>query len=144
MTLDEVRLMAGVNARAQCLFENGYRARWKGPRLLAVRNSQGAVYDVDTQAQTCNCPFFTKSVHPCKHVLGWRKLLTRQRTCRLWLTLALLRAWNSLDDAPSRTRNSINQRSINQSPNMHRALSPALPRDTLLAEEYCRPACRRN
>lgn len=100
MTLDEARLMANVNARAQALFENGYRARWRAPHLLAVRNGQGTVYDVDTLAGTCNCPFFTKSIHPCKHVLGWRKLLGRQRTCRLWITLALLRVWSSLDDVP--------------------------------------------
>lgn len=33
MTLDEARLMANVNARAQRLFEDGYRARWTGPPL---------------------------------------------------------------------------------------------------------------
>ena len=100
MTLDEARLMANVNARAQRLFEDGYRAHWLERPLLAVRNGQGTIYQIDTQTQSCDCPFFLKSGHPCKHVLGWCKLIARQRTCRLWVTLALLRVWSSLDDAP--------------------------------------------
>ena len=99
MTLDEARLMANVNARAQHLFESGYRARWTGPYLLAVRNDRGAVYRVDTVALTCDCPFFRKSGHECKHVIGWRKLLLRQRQCRLWILIVLLRAYSSLDEA---------------------------------------------
>ncbi len=98
MTLDEARLMANVNARAKRLFEDGYRARWINPPLLAVRSGQRAVYEVDTRAETCNCPFFVKSGHPCKHVLGWRRLLARQRAFRLWIAALLIRAWNSLDD----------------------------------------------
>ena len=98
MTLDEARLMANVNARARRLFEDGYRARWTGPHRLAVRNAQGTVYPVDTQAQTCGCPFFVRSGHPCKHVLGWRRLLSRQRACRLWIAVLFLRAWSNLDD----------------------------------------------
>lgn len=98
MTLDEARLMANVNARARRLFADGYRARWTGPYRLAVRSGQGAVYQVDTRAETCDCPFFRKGGHQCKHVLGWHRLLARQRACRLWITLTLLRAWSSLDD----------------------------------------------
>ena len=100
MTLDEARLMANVNARAQRLFENGYRARWGGPHLLAIRNDRGDVYRVDTETHTCDCPFFRKSGHPCKHSLGWRKLLTRQQACRLWILIVLLRAYSNLDEAP--------------------------------------------
>ena len=104
MKLDEARLMANVNARAQRLFENGYRARWTGTELLAVRNSHGCVYQLDTQAETCDCPFFlkrnqSKSGHICKHILGWRKLLARQRACRLWIAVILLRVWSNLDDS---------------------------------------------
>ena len=105
MTLDEARLMANVNARAQRLFENGYRARWVGPHVLAIRNDRGAVYRVDTQAETCDCPFFRKSGHPCKHSLGWRRLLARQRACRLWIMIVLMRAYSSLDDAPCKADN---------------------------------------
>ena len=101
MTLDEARLMANVNARAQRLFEDGYRACWTGPHLLAVRNSLGAVYQTDTQAQTCDCPFFARSGHPCKHSLGWRLLLARQKAMRRLVALLLLRAWADLDDGCS-------------------------------------------
>lgn len=100
MTLDQARLMANVNGRAQRLFEDGYRARWTGRAILAVHNGTETVYRVDTQAEACDCPFFLKSGHPCKHVLGWRRLLARQRACRLWIAALLLRMWSSLDDAP--------------------------------------------
>ena len=100
MTFDEARLMANVNARAGRLFEDGYRARWAGPHLLAIRSARGASYLVDTQAGTCDCPFFTRGGHPCKHILGWRRLLARQRAFRLWIAALLLRAWSGLDDAP--------------------------------------------
>jgi hypothetical protein len=100
MTLDEARLMVNVNARARRLFEDGYRARWVGPHLLAVRNSNGGVYRIDTTTNAYACPFFLQSGHPCKHSLGWRRLLARQRTCRPWLGVLLLRAWRNLDDDP--------------------------------------------
>ena len=103
MTLDEARLMASVNARAQRLFADGYRARWVAPGLLAVRNGRGATYGVDTAAGTCGCAFFRghDGRHPCKHLLGWERLLAEQRarTRRLTLMLAaLLRVWVEVDD----------------------------------------------
>ncbi len=45
MTLDEARLMTNVNARASRMFEDGYRARWIGPDLLAVRKDKGTVLE---------------------------------------------------------------------------------------------------
>ena len=48
MTLDEARLMANVNGRAQRLFEDGYRARWTEPHLLDVRNRLETAYPIDT------------------------------------------------------------------------------------------------
>ena len=98
MTLDEARLMANVNARAERLFEDGYRARWIGPGLLAVRNGRGAAYEVDTVAGTCGCPFFLRGGHACKHLLGWERLLVRQRRCRRLLSALLLWACADLDD----------------------------------------------
>ena len=98
MTLDEARLMANVNARAQRLFEDGYRGRWIGPGLLAVRSDRGATYRVDVAAAACDCPFFRKGGHDCKHLLGWERLLFRQRCYRRWLAALLLRAWADLDD----------------------------------------------
>jgi hypothetical protein len=100
MTFDEARLMASVNARAQTLFESGYRARWAGPALLRVRNAQGAAYLVETLARTCECPFFQahEGRYPCKHLLGWTRLLRRQRVCRRTLSLLLLDLWNELDE----------------------------------------------
>lgn len=104
MTFDEARLMANVNARARRLFDNGYRARWKGTYVLEVRSPQGAAYRVDTLNGACDCPFFRghQGRHPCKHVLGWKRLLVRQRACRRFVTLALLRAWADLDDGALR------------------------------------------
>lgn len=101
MTFDEARLMANVNERARRLFDDGYRARWQGGRVLEVRNGRGGTYRVDTAHDTCDCPFFRghQGRHPCKHLLGWKRLLVRQRACRRLVTLMLLRAWADLDDA---------------------------------------------
>ena len=103
MTLDEARLMANVNARAARLYEDGYRARWRGKDVLGVYAPRGACYPVDTAAGTCGCPFFRahEGRLPCKHLLGWGALLAAQRARRRILTLmlaALLRTWASLDD----------------------------------------------
>ncbi len=56
---------------------------------------------MDIQAATCDCPFFQKhgGRHSCKHALGWKMLLKRQRACRRLLLLVLLKAWADLDDA---------------------------------------------
>ena len=106
MTLDEARLMANVSDRARRLFDDGYRARWRGAHVLEVRSPQGAAYRLDTLAATCGCPFFRghQGRRPCKHLLGWKRLLRRQRACRRLVTLLLLRAWADLDDADPRAR----------------------------------------
>ena len=107
MTVDEARLMANVNARAQRLFEDGYRARWAADRrTVEVRNHRGSAYRLDTAAGTCECPFFQRhgGRHNCKHLLGWRKLILKQRACRRLLALALVAAWADLDDADPRAR----------------------------------------
>ena len=103
MTFDEARLMANVNDRAQRLFEDGYRARWREAERLEIRSSKGAVYLVDTEASTCDCPFYRahQGRHPCKHGLGWARLICQQRACRRLVTLLLLRAWADLDDGCS-------------------------------------------
>ena len=100
MTLDEARLMANVNGRAQRLFEDGYRARWTGAGQLEVRSARGKAYLVDSRAETCDCPFYRahRGRHACKHCLGWRLLLSKQRACRRLVALLLLRAWADLDD----------------------------------------------
>jgi predicted nucleic acid-binding Zn finger protein len=100
MTLDEARLMANVNDRAQRLFEDGYRARWNRTGRLEVRSGKGASYLVDTEAGTCDCPFYRahQGRHLCKHSLGWRRLLSKQRACRRLVLLVLLKAWADLDD----------------------------------------------
>lgn len=104
MTFDEARLMANVNARSERLFEDGYRARWLGTYLLEIRNRAGAAYRIDTLSETCDCPFFRGhgGRHPCKHVLGRKRLLARQRACRRLVTLMLLLAWADLDDGAPR------------------------------------------
>jgi len=100
MTLDEARLMANVNDRAQRLFEDGYRARWNGNGRLEIRSAKGAAYLVDTEAETCDCPFYRahQGRHPCKHSLGWRRLISKQRAYRRLVLLLLIRAWADLDD----------------------------------------------
>ncbi len=100
MTFDEARLMANVNERARRLFDDGYRARWRGTYVLDIRSPQGAAYRLDTLNGSCDCPFFRghQGRHPCKHVLGWERLLARQRACRRLVTLMLLLAWADLDD----------------------------------------------
>lgn len=99
---DEARLMANVNARAQRLFEGGYRARWVNGSVLAVRSPGNAVYRLDIGAETCDCPFFQKHTgrHACKHLLGYKALLCRQRSSRRLVTLMLLKVWADLDDRP--------------------------------------------
>ncbi len=100
MTLDEARLMANVNARAQSLFDSGYRARWRGQHALEIRSPKGTVYQVNTLTGGCDCPFFHKHAgrYDCKHALGARRLLSRQRACRRFITTLLLRAWADLED----------------------------------------------
>lgn len=101
MTFDEARVSANVNARARRLFEGGYRARWRSTHVLEVRSPQGAAYGVDVLAGTCDCPFFQGHDGRlwCKHSLGWRQLLVRQRAARRRIALLLLLCWADLDDA---------------------------------------------
>lgn len=105
MTFDEARLMANVNDRSLRLFEDGYRARWKDAAILSVHNPGSTAYRVDTHAGTCDCPFFQKHAGrhgckhlSCKHLLGWKQLLSQQRACRLFAALAMLRVWADMDD----------------------------------------------
>jgi len=100
MTFEEARLMANVNDRAQRLFEDGYRAHWKWADQLEIRSGKGSVYLLSTEADTCDCPFYRahQGRHPCKHSLGWRLLLSKQRACRRLILLMLIKAWGSLDD----------------------------------------------
>lgn len=81
VSLDEARLLANVNERAQRLFEDGYRIRCLDANRYLVRSQPGATYTVDRLENTCSCPFFEKhgGRYPCKHTLGWRKLLLTQR-----------------------------------------------------------------
>ena len=103
MTFDEARLMASVNDRSLRLFEGGYRARWREAAILSVHNPSGTAYRVDTHAGTCDCPFFQNHAgrHCCKHLLGWKRLLSQQRACRRFAALAMLRVWADLDDNSS-------------------------------------------
>ncbi len=66
---------------------------------MEIRSPKGTVYQVNTLTGGYDCPFFRGYAerHPCKHSLGWRKLLSRQRACRRFITI-LLRAWADLED----------------------------------------------
>jgi hypothetical protein len=84
--LDEARVLANVQARADRLFEDGYRARWIDSSLVEVDSPQGETYQIDTDTRTCDCPFFEKGKaqrrrgpdRTCKHLLGLSKLLEKQ------------------------------------------------------------------
>ena len=87
MSLDEARLLASVNERAQSLFENGYRAKWIGDALVEVTTPKKRVYQIDTDAKRCTCAFFVKheGKYGCKHLLGYLLLLMKiqqERACR--------------------------------------------------------------
>jgi hypothetical protein len=81
MNLDEARLLANVNNRAQRLFEDGYRIRSLDGNLHLIRSEHGATYTLDRDEKSCTCPFFEKHCgrYSCKHVLGLKKLLMAQR-----------------------------------------------------------------
>lgn len=129
MTFEEARLMANVNARARRLFDDGYRARWQGAGVLEVRSPQGATYRLDARTGTCNCPFARHWAdrHPCKHSLGWKRLLSRQRACRRLVTLVLMRAWADLDDADPRVREAEELRPIQEKTIQEREADHACP-----------------
>jgi hypothetical protein len=84
--LDEARTLANVNERAQRLYNDGYRARWIDSSLVEVASPSGETYQIDTDARTCDCPFFEKGKaqrrrgpdRTCKHLLGLSKLLEIQ------------------------------------------------------------------
>ena len=84
MTLDEARLLANVNARAERLFQDGYHARRVDPYTVEVINDEGTLYEVDTVFATCSCPFFVawSGKYTCKHLLGYERLLHDQETAR--------------------------------------------------------------
>ena len=81
MNLDEARLLANVNERSQRLFEDGYAIRSLDGNRYLIRSQSGSTYTVDRQENSCTCPFFERNGgrYPCKHTLGWRKLLLSQR-----------------------------------------------------------------
>ena len=84
MTIDEARLLANVQARSQRLFEDGYAACWLDEYTVEVTNDEGDTYEVDTLFATCTCPFYTGhgGRYPCKHILGYQRLLARQEEAR--------------------------------------------------------------
>ena len=95
MSLNEARLLANVNSRAEKLFENGYRADWLDEHLVEVISPNGETYEIDTVAAACSCPFFTKhqGKYGCKHLSGYEKLLAdqeerRAHNARMWEALA--------------------------------------------------------
>ena len=80
VTEKEVRLLAGLAARALRLYEDGYSARRLDAYTVELTNDDGTSYEVDTVFETCSCPFYTKwrGQYPCKHLLGYGRLIARQ------------------------------------------------------------------
>ena len=80
MSLDEARLRAAVNTRAQRLFADGYRSGWLDDHLLEILTPTGETYEVDVVSACCTCSFYKKhgGKFDCKHLLGYEKLLTDQ------------------------------------------------------------------
>lgn len=74
------RLMANVLERSLTLFADGYRAVRLGEDDVQVTNPKDTLYTLDVKRCVCCCPFFEKHEGrlPCKHLLGWEKLLKDQ------------------------------------------------------------------
>ena len=79
MFLDEAKLLANVNERAQWLFENGYRARWTSDSIVEITTPSERVYEVNLERQICSCSFFVchEGKYKCKHLIGCFLLLLR-------------------------------------------------------------------
>jgi hypothetical protein len=80
LDVNTARLMANVLERSLRLFEDGYEAEVICEKQVRVKNPKGTVYMLDVQDCTCCCGFFTghEGRLPCKHLLGWEKLLEDQ------------------------------------------------------------------
>lgn len=78
--VNRARLMANVLERSFRLFEDGYRAVRIADTTVQITNPRDVVYTLDVQDCTCCCPFFVghEGRLPCKHLLGWEKLLEDQ------------------------------------------------------------------
>jgi predicted nucleic acid-binding Zn finger protein len=100
MAVDESRLKAGVEARAEHLFDDGYRAEIADGTTVIVQNPTGTLYAVDIQRHTCTCPFFVKwnGRHSCKHLLGYPALLLQQQAYER-LTITRYRKFYAVWDA---------------------------------------------
>ena len=107
VTLDEARLLANVNERAQRLYEDGYRIRRLDTHRYLIRSEKGGTYTVSSDESTCTCPFFEKhgGHYPCKHTLGWKKLLLTQRAA----IQALTQQWESIPLGESITQAVLEQ-----------------------------------
>lgn len=82
MTIDEARLMANVQERAERLFRDGYWTKQLDEHTVEVNSPECERYEVDTVFETCSCPFFRLRQLPCKHLLGYAKLLADQEEAR--------------------------------------------------------------
>ncbi len=87
LSINEARTLANVRERATRLFEDGYRARWVNATTVEIDSPTNGIYEIDTEAKTCDCPFFTKASkkragsdldRTCKHLLGLEQLLELQ------------------------------------------------------------------
>ena len=114
MSLDEARLLANVNERAQRLYEDGYRIRRLDTHRYLIRSEKGGTYTVSSDESTvssdksaCTCPFFEKhgGHYPCNHTLGWKKLLLTQRAA----IQALMQHWESIPLGESITQAVLEQ-----------------------------------
>ena len=80
MNFNEARENANVATRAKSLFADGYTVEaWgEGTDLYEVTSPAKKTYIVDTDKQTCSCPYFKKNdgKKECKHLQGITKLLS--------------------------------------------------------------------
>lgn len=97
MNFNQTRTAANVNARSLTLFATGYTAvvtniqAWG--KDVRITSPAGTVYLISELLETCTCPFFEKNnrnddpfaspVNPCKHYLGYEKLLHDMEAARL-------------------------------------------------------------
>ncbi len=66
---------SALSVQAERLFLDGHSAERTGAETVAVRDSRGCTYRVNTLFRTCDC----RSEGACVHLLGYARLLSDQQ-----------------------------------------------------------------
>lgn len=76
--INEARLLANMNHRAQRLFEEGYSITREDEHDVVITNDEGKRYYISTLFGSCTCKCYDNHKR-CKHLLGLEKLETDQQ-----------------------------------------------------------------